>query len=967
MATTLGQVAVGSIVTLNENGVPQNYIVVQQGKPSDLYDDSCNGTWLLRQNIYNNVIWNSSSNNTYTTSAVNTLYLPNTILPIYDVSIQASILTVKIPYVNGTGSGGAVASGANGLSTKLFLLSGYEVGWNTTTDQYFPIDGAVLSYFQNAINSDRVAYYNSKVASWWLRSPYTGDTISVWYVSTFGGYGTYSPNSGIGIRPAMVLPTTLTVNDDNSIQPPTVTLGELTPGTIVNINEAGKPVPFYVAQQNYQSSLNGSGRTLMVRKEVYDTRQWNSSNVNAYATSAIDNWLNTTYKSFLDDTIQSNISETTFPYTPGKGNTTVGNLSRSVFLLSGTELGSSISYINVEGSVLPIASILQIAYFNGEISVQWTRSPYISNTYDAIYLNSAGYVSHSYCTDIAGCRPSFTLPSTSIISGNSILIIPTPTITIPSNAMQGQPIPISWTAVDGATNYQLQRNTGSGWSTIYTGPNTSYQDTAGSWTTVQYQVAAEVSGTYGPYGQSTSIPVISASALVISGTDGNLGTVTSDIEYTVTSDTGNSISLVRKVNNIQVASLSVNSGFAYNIPIMDLPTGENSITITASVQSTSGPVTVTRNWTYTKTPIEFPNSAGVATLVQNNKNVLPVTISEAVRTPALWGGSLDKTLEVLSQAALYKTITTPTSLQDIPVGGKFYLTYNGEQVEIIRLVDNYENSGRILVAFTQPILADVWGSDGSAYPDGPMDTWLNTTFLSNLSEGDQVTAVNIQVYTTAVSSSSGVVGTISRAVFPPSYAEYGGDTADGTSIPELLSAVSTRAASRTPYNANYVYAQNTDGSVSGSPSAVAYAKDSIQYCRPMFTLPGDFVAYATTTSGLYDLSDNLLLKLPGVQIETGSYVGTGTYGEDNQNSLTFKFPVNYIFISNIGYKTALAGFSPEQSSFSISGYNTLGAENKISVSNDGKTLKWYSGSSNASAQTQLNVSGTTYYYLAIST
>ena len=45
MATTLGNLAVGSIVKLNENGVPAEYLIIQQGKPaSELYDDSSEGT-----------------------------------------------------------------------------------------------------------------------------------------------------------------------------------------------------------------------------------------------------------------------------------------------------------------------------------------------------------------------------------------------------------------------------------------------------------------------------------------------------------------------------------------------------------------------------------------------------------------------------------------------------------------------------------------------------------------------------------------------------------------------------------------------------------------------------------------------------------------------------------------------------------------------------------------------------------
>ena len=64
MAQQLGQVAVGSIVKLNEDGSPINYIVVHQGRPSALYDVSCNGTWLLRENIMENCQWSSTNINT---------------------------------------------------------------------------------------------------------------------------------------------------------------------------------------------------------------------------------------------------------------------------------------------------------------------------------------------------------------------------------------------------------------------------------------------------------------------------------------------------------------------------------------------------------------------------------------------------------------------------------------------------------------------------------------------------------------------------------------------------------------------------------------------------------------------------------------------------------------------------------------------------------------------------------------
>lgn len=76
----------------------------------------------------------------------------------------------------------------------------------------------------------------------------------------------------------------------------TTTLGNKSTGSIIKLKENGTLVDFYVAKHDYESSLNGAGRTLVVRKDVYDQRQWHSSNVNAYASSTIDSWLNSTYK-----------------------------------------------------------------------------------------------------------------------------------------------------------------------------------------------------------------------------------------------------------------------------------------------------------------------------------------------------------------------------------------------------------------------------------------------------------------------------------------------------------------------------------------------------------------------------------------------------------------------------------------------------------------------------------------------
>ena len=185
----LGTKAVGSIVKIKVNGASKDFIVVQQGNPNtSTYDSSCNGTWLLMKDIYATSTF--GNNNSYKDSSIHT-YLNGTFYNLIDSNIRAAIKQVKIPYQNGTGSGGSLATGSNGLSTKVFLLSGYEVGWTTSDNGYFPKDGVRLAYFGNGSggNSKRVAYNGSSAAMWWLRSPSGTSTPMAPTTST----GTTSP------------------------------------------------------------------------------------------------------------------------------------------------------------------------------------------------------------------------------------------------------------------------------------------------------------------------------------------------------------------------------------------------------------------------------------------------------------------------------------------------------------------------------------------------------------------------------------------------------------------------------------------------------------------------------------------------------------------------------------------------------------------------------------------------------
>lgn len=212
---TLGDMPIGSIVKIPENGVAVNYIIVHNGKPSSLYDDSCDGVWLLREKTLEKRAWHGkgldTSVNDYENSQVQS-WLNDEFLNSIDEKIRAAIKTVKIPFKKSTGNGnGGVQGGANGLNCKIFLLSGYEVGFTTDDCEYVPVDGAKLSYFSDA--NSRIGKDSTNTAVyWWLRSPHTSYAAFVFYVYTDGSLSNYdSCCSAVAVRPAFVLPSSLLV------------------------------------------------------------------------------------------------------------------------------------------------------------------------------------------------------------------------------------------------------------------------------------------------------------------------------------------------------------------------------------------------------------------------------------------------------------------------------------------------------------------------------------------------------------------------------------------------------------------------------------------------------------------------------------------------------------------------------------------------------------------------------------
>lgn len=199
--------AVGSTVKLLENGVAVDYLIIHHGKPSSLYDDSCDGLWLLRKDVYGNTQWGTGYN--YPGSAIHS-YMNQTFFPVLDADTQAAVKEVVLPHAayNGT-----VFSGANGVTTKAFALSLFEL--NKTTDNSgnkYTQDGAPLALFAESTSQMAANEW------WWTRTlgKSTGGgsaclvkgSNSLWLYQTSGSSYSY------GARPALILPSTAVFDED---------------------------------------------------------------------------------------------------------------------------------------------------------------------------------------------------------------------------------------------------------------------------------------------------------------------------------------------------------------------------------------------------------------------------------------------------------------------------------------------------------------------------------------------------------------------------------------------------------------------------------------------------------------------------------------------------------------------------------------------------------------------------------
>ena len=268
-----------------------------------------------------------------------------------------------------------------------------------------------------------------------------------------------------------------------------------------------------------------------------------------------------------------------------------------VFLLSKAEVGLGAENGVSEGSTLAMFSdnasrqcrptaqaVANSEYTSGSLSASqpwwyWLRSPYASDSYyvrDVISGGTLGDGNGAYRGD-SGVHPALNLSSSILVSDSpdsdgAYTIVwnqaPTtpPSITVPDEVRSGKTAEISWAAsVDpegGAITYELERSINSGaWTNVYTGSTTSYDDTGvgTSANTVQWRVRAkDVNGAYSGYTSSAVKTVVHNVDPTISGTDTDLGTVTTppSMAYTVNDqDTDDELTVVESLDGNEIRTI----------------------------------------------------------------------------------------------------------------------------------------------------------------------------------------------------------------------------------------------------------------------------------------------------------------------------------------------------------------------------------------------------------------------------
>lgn len=281
----------------------------------------------------------------------------------------------------------------------------------------------------------------------------------------------------------------------------------------------------------------------------------------------------------------------------------------------------------------------------------WLADAYASYSYFVRSVNSSGalYWDYAYGGDW-GVRPLCNIKSDILVSDNpdsdgayTIIWNRAPsapsTITVPETVRGGSTLEISWgasTDADGnLSGYILERqNNGGSWAQVYKGINRNYTDNITfGWTSVAYRVRAyDSAGAESANTTSQTRTVVNNTPPTISGSDSDLGAKTGAFSqaYTVTDvDSGQTITVVEKIDGVQKRSYTATSGQEYTFNVtadewVKLSNGSHTLTITAT-DNYGGAATRTYTFSKNETEIEITLATPLPADAMITKAIMSVT------------------------------------------------------------------------------------------------------------------------------------------------------------------------------------------------------------------------------------------------------------------------------------------------------------------------------------------------------
>lgn len=263
--TPLRSLAAGSIVQLKLNGKSAPFLVVHQGNPDPaLYDASCDGSWLLSQQVLTTRPYNTSSGAGGSNYQASTLHrwLQQEFYAQLDQTGQALVRRVRIPWCEGPDQclDNLVHTGSDGLEVTAFLPSLLELGLDGGL--YAPLDGAKLEHFEEgdsaAACQKRTALLGSTPTAYWTRSLFALQDDELHSIKADGGSTTQNCDwTGGGVRPMLILSGAAMVQPDGTLtenQPPTAPAALTLPDKLTG----GSPVLVqWTAAQDPEQALDG--------------------------------------------------------------------------------------------------------------------------------------------------------------------------------------------------------------------------------------------------------------------------------------------------------------------------------------------------------------------------------------------------------------------------------------------------------------------------------------------------------------------------------------------------------------------------------------------------------------------------------------------------------------------------------------------------------------------------------------